>query len=170
VRAWASFSSVSPTIRLARAQSHWSQPECLHLTPESGSITQTNVEPVFGTKERAIGYADTRACFRSGEIRILDSAGYIERTILQRSESEAVTPRCWNWSNRLGRNDQGKNDIASKAPMAAPQNICLDSFGIPRVQQLGVKCYCLGLAFGSFSGGPPRLYAVECRTAERVET
>ena len=39
------------------------------------------VEPVFLDQERAIGYAETRACFRSGEIRILDSGGNVERTI-----------------------------------------------------------------------------------------
>jgi hypothetical protein len=39
------------------------------------------VEPVFLEKRRAIDYAETRACFRSGEIRILDSAGKLERAI-----------------------------------------------------------------------------------------
>jgi hypothetical protein len=39
------------------------------------------VEPVFLEKERAIRYAENRASFRSGEIRILDSTGEIERTI-----------------------------------------------------------------------------------------
>jgi hypothetical protein len=39
------------------------------------------VEPVFGTMDQAIGYAETRACFRAGEIRILDSSGTVERTI-----------------------------------------------------------------------------------------
>ena len=39
------------------------------------------VEPVFLQKDQAIGYAETRACFRSGEIRVLDSSGNIERTI-----------------------------------------------------------------------------------------
>jgi Uncharacterized protein conserved in bacteria (DUF2188) len=39
------------------------------------------VEPVFLKKEQAINYAKNRASFRSGEIRILDSAGNIERTI-----------------------------------------------------------------------------------------
>jgi hypothetical protein len=39
------------------------------------------VEPVFRGKDQAIGYAETRACFRSGEIRVLDSSGKIERTI-----------------------------------------------------------------------------------------
>jgi len=32
-------------------------------------------------KDRAINYPQNRACFRSGEIRILDSTGKLERTI-----------------------------------------------------------------------------------------
>jgi hypothetical protein len=40
------------------------------------------VEPVFLKKEQAINYAQNRASFRSGEIRILDSNGAIERVIL----------------------------------------------------------------------------------------
>jgi hypothetical protein len=39
------------------------------------------VEPVFLNQEQAIDYAKGRACFRSGEIRILDSSGAVERTI-----------------------------------------------------------------------------------------
>jgi len=39
------------------------------------------VEPVFGTKEEAISYAQVRACFRSSEIRIVDSSGRIEHII-----------------------------------------------------------------------------------------
>ena len=39
------------------------------------------IEPVFGTKEEAVSYAQVRACFRSGEIRILDPADKIERVI-----------------------------------------------------------------------------------------
>ena len=39
------------------------------------------VEPVFPEKDQAIGYAETRAAFRKGEIRILDANGNIERTI-----------------------------------------------------------------------------------------
>jgi hypothetical protein len=39
------------------------------------------VEPVFPTKDDAIGYAPTRARFRTGEIRILDSTGNVERVI-----------------------------------------------------------------------------------------
>jgi hypothetical protein len=32
-------------------------------------------------KDQAINHAQNRACFRSGEIRILDSTGKLERTI-----------------------------------------------------------------------------------------
>jgi hypothetical protein len=39
------------------------------------------VEPVYPEKQDAIDYAETRACFRSGEIRVLDSSGKVERTI-----------------------------------------------------------------------------------------
>jgi hypothetical protein len=39
------------------------------------------VQPVFLTKEQAVDYAQSRACFRSGEIRVLDSKGNVERTI-----------------------------------------------------------------------------------------
>jgi hypothetical protein len=39
------------------------------------------VEPVFPEKGQAIDYAQERACFRSGEIRILDSTGNLERVI-----------------------------------------------------------------------------------------
>ena len=39
------------------------------------------VEPVFLDQEQAIDYAKGRACFRSGEIRIIDSSGAIERII-----------------------------------------------------------------------------------------
>jgi len=36
---------------------------------------------MFPEKRQAISYAQGRACFRSGEIRILDSSGNVERTI-----------------------------------------------------------------------------------------
>ncbi|HET9368092.1 MAG TPA: hypothetical protein VFO22_08480 [Candidatus Udaeobacter sp.] len=39
------------------------------------------VEPVFPQKDQAIGYAETRAWFRCGEIRVLDASGKLERTI-----------------------------------------------------------------------------------------
>ena len=39
------------------------------------------VEPVFPEKRQAISYAQGRASFRCGEIRVLDSTGNVERTI-----------------------------------------------------------------------------------------
>ena len=39
------------------------------------------VEPVFSEKDLAINYAQNRASFRSGEIRILDSTGNVEGII-----------------------------------------------------------------------------------------
>lgn len=39
------------------------------------------VQPVFLSQEQAIDYATCRACFRSGEIRILDSTGSVEPVI-----------------------------------------------------------------------------------------
>jgi hypothetical protein len=40
-----------------------------------------SVEPVFRMKSQAVAYAETRACFRSGEIRVQNSAGYVEDII-----------------------------------------------------------------------------------------
>jgi len=40
-----------------------------------------SVEPVFAEKRQAIGYAETRARLRTGEIRIFDSTGNVERVI-----------------------------------------------------------------------------------------
>jgi hypothetical protein len=42
----------------------------------------SGVEPVFSEKQDAIDYAETRACFRSGEIRVLDLTGNVERLLL----------------------------------------------------------------------------------------
>ena len=39
------------------------------------------VEPVFLEKRQAINYAENRVSFRSGEIRVLDSAGNIQQVI-----------------------------------------------------------------------------------------
>jgi hypothetical protein len=36
---------------------------------------------MFPKKDHAIDYAQNRACFRSGEIPVLDSSGNVERTI-----------------------------------------------------------------------------------------
>ena len=39
------------------------------------------VEPVFPKKGQAIDYAQNRACFRSGEIRVLDCEGAVQHRI-----------------------------------------------------------------------------------------
>jgi hypothetical protein len=39
------------------------------------------VEPVFLQKDQAVRYAETRARLRTGEIRIFDSTGNLERVI-----------------------------------------------------------------------------------------
>jgi hypothetical protein len=39
------------------------------------------VEPVFLQRDQAINYAETRARLRTGEIRIFDSTGNVERVI-----------------------------------------------------------------------------------------
>ena len=39
------------------------------------------IQPVFLKQEDAIDYATGRACFRSGEIQILDSTGNVEHVI-----------------------------------------------------------------------------------------
>jgi hypothetical protein len=39
------------------------------------------VAPVFLAKDQAIDYPQTRACFRAGEIRVLDSSSSVERII-----------------------------------------------------------------------------------------
>jgi hypothetical protein len=45
------------------------------------AFESSGVEPVFAKKDQAIDYAQSRACFRSGQIHILDSIGKLERTI-----------------------------------------------------------------------------------------
>jgi len=45
------------------------------------AIKAPGVEPVFPEKREAISYAQQRACVRSGEIRVLDSRGSVERVI-----------------------------------------------------------------------------------------
>jgi hypothetical protein len=61
---------------------------------------------VFPEKRQAIDYAQCRACFRYGEIRILDLTGKLERTIAfnetdRRLLSQALTPH--SLIDRFGR-------------------------------------------------------------------
>jgi hypothetical protein len=54
------------------------------------------VEPVFPEKDQAINYAQNRASFRSGEIRILDSTGNVERTIpFNEADRKLRRPACY---------------------------------------------------------------------------
>jgi len=48
------------------------------------------VEPVFPEKAQAINYAQNRASFRSGEIRILDSSGSVEHNAAHGSSIKFV--------------------------------------------------------------------------------
>jgi hypothetical protein len=45
------------------------------------SFEAPGVEPVFPKKDQAMDYAQSRACFRSGEIRVFDSRGNVARII-----------------------------------------------------------------------------------------
>ena len=51
------------------------------------------VQPVFLNQGDAIDYATGRACFRSGEIRILDAGGAVAR-IIPFGETDFVTFLC----------------------------------------------------------------------------
>ena len=42
-------------------------------------FSSSGVGPVFPEKDQPINYAQNRASFRAGEIRILDSTGNVER-------------------------------------------------------------------------------------------
>ena len=56
----------------------------IEIKPHRGgwkAFESPGVEPVFPEKDQAIDYAQNRACFRSGEIHVLDSRGKLERTI-----------------------------------------------------------------------------------------
>jgi hypothetical protein len=57
------------------------------------------VEPVFLEKDQAIGYAETRARLRTGEIRIFDSTGKVERVIA----FDDANRRLWLRYGRLGQ-------------------------------------------------------------------
>ena len=46
-----------------------------------GALKRPGVEPVFLNQEDAISYATGHACFRSGQIWVLNSRGAVERII-----------------------------------------------------------------------------------------
>jgi hypothetical protein len=45
------------------------------------ALKRPGIEPVFLGQQDAIDYATGQACFRSGEIRVMDSSGAITRII-----------------------------------------------------------------------------------------
>ncbi len=56
----------------------------IEIKPHRGGwkvLNAPGVEPVFPEKRQAINYAQSRASFRSGEIRVLDSNGNVESLI-----------------------------------------------------------------------------------------
>jgi hypothetical protein len=62
--------SVTTIIEIKQWRNGWKVFEC------------PGVEPVFLAKDQALSYAKGRASFRSREIRVLDSAGTVEETII----------------------------------------------------------------------------------------
>ncbi len=57
------------------------------------TIEAPGFEPVFPKKDHAIDYAQNHACFRSGEVRILDSRGDVERVIPSTTRIESCECR-----------------------------------------------------------------------------
>jgi hypothetical protein len=57
----------------------------IELPPQAGSrwkvFEARGVEPVFPDRDGALSYAESRMRARSGEIRILDSAGAVEEVV-----------------------------------------------------------------------------------------
>jgi len=57
-----------------------------------GAFLNAGPEACVSEKDHAIDYAQNRAYFRSGEIRILDSTGYVERAIpFNKADDEQLT-------------------------------------------------------------------------------
>jgi hypothetical protein len=71
------------------------------------------VQPVFLNQEDAISYVEGRACFRSGEIRIIDSRGATEsiipfsenqiRSILRTAEKSSRNHQILSLGTALGK-------------------------------------------------------------------
>src|SRR5439155_25223730 len=57
------------------------QARAINCCPDFKMRHYPGVEPVFPEKRQAINYAQERACFRSGEILVLNSNGAVERVI-----------------------------------------------------------------------------------------
>ena len=66
-------------VELACSVLEWNKKVLKYVEDLAVASDQSTI-PVFPTKDQAIDYAQ-RACFRSGEVRIFDSRGNIERVI-----------------------------------------------------------------------------------------
>jgi hypothetical protein len=55
--------------------------EINHSETAGYALKRPALKPVFRTQQDAIKYAESRACSRSGEIRIVDSREAVERVI-----------------------------------------------------------------------------------------
>jgi hypothetical protein len=73
--------AVSQTIPIITSAGKSARVGLTLLCRAMGSFEAPGVEPVFLNQEHAIDYTKNRACFRSGEIRVPDSRGDVERTI-----------------------------------------------------------------------------------------
>ena len=63
---------------------------------------------MFLEKRQAIDYAETRACFRRGEIRILDATGKLERTIAFNETDRKLAEREVNSNRSVSLGRQGR--------------------------------------------------------------
>jgi hypothetical protein len=84
--AWPLFGSImfTRTDKLVSQQTQSASMTIIEIRPFRNGwkcFEAPGVEPVFLDQEQAIDYATGRACFRSGEIRILDLRGAVERII-----------------------------------------------------------------------------------------
>jgi hypothetical protein len=71
---------------------------------------------VFPEKDHAIDYAQNRACFRSGEVRIFDSTGNIERVISFDGEMRGVV----DWLQQKANGASVSLDLSSASVLNRP--------------------------------------------------
>jgi hypothetical protein len=71
-------------------------------------------------KRQAIDYAETRACFRSGEIRVLDCSGNIERTIAFNETDRKLAESEVNSNRSVSLGRQGRLDYVNFGTLCSP--------------------------------------------------
>ena len=79
----------------------------------SGECGALGVGPVFPEKDQAINYAENRASFRVGEVRILDSTGNVERGLFLKFDDHGMDLRLPGILN-------GAGETAFQFPCAEP--------------------------------------------------